>query len=176
MFLGRSTRLDRFTAHDTELYHIWRNDAEVMSLTQTLLDSYSYEETERHVNGMLHQQDAKRYLIRDRETDQPIGLISLLQLDYVNANAECTIDIAEKSYWGKGYGRDAMDTLMRYAFDELRLHRLSLKVFSYNDRAIRLYEKLGFQVEGRHRDAIFRNGQYHDIFFMACLSSEFRRQ
>jgi RimJ/RimL family protein N-acetyltransferase len=65
-----------------------------------------------------------------------------------------------------------MQTLLRYGFQQLNLHRIYLRVFSENQRAVHLYEKLGFQQEGRWRQAEFRSGRYHDILWMGLLRDE----
>lgn len=83
------------------------------------------------------------------------------------------IDIGEKEYWGSGYGFEAVNVLLTYAFLEQNIHRISLNVFAFNERAIRLYERIGFQQEGRSREAIFRDGRYHDIIQMGLLQTEF---
>lgn len=101
---------------------------------------------------------------RDYVADQP-GL--------QNRNAECIIDIGEKECWGKGYGREALQLLLDYAFLELNLHRVSLRVFSFNEKAIRLYERLGFKDEGRSRQSLYRDGRWHDICHMGILQEEY---
>lgn len=74
---------------------------------------------------------------------------------------------------GQGIGRDAFELLLNYAFNELNLYRLSLRVFSFNRRAITLYKKLGFKEEGVMREAFYRSGQWHDIHFMGILKREY---
>lgn len=74
----------------------------------------------------------------------------------------------------RGYGTDALRTLLRYAFDEMGLHRLGLEVFSFNTRAIATYRKLGFREEGRRRESIFRAGHFHDEIMMGLLEPEWR--
>ncbi len=85
------------------------------------------------------------------------------------------ISIGEKEYWGKGYGTDAMRVVLRYAFTELNLHRVSLTVFEYNPRAIRSYEKAGFTLEGREREAVFRSGKRTDMIYMGVLREDWER-
>jgi RimJ/RimL family protein N-acetyltransferase len=68
-----------------------------------------------------------------------------------------------------------MRVLLRYAFTELNLFRVSLNVFGYNQRAIRSYEKAGFVIEGCQRQALRRDGQYHDLVFMGVLRDEWLR-
>jgi RimJ/RimL family protein N-acetyltransferase len=82
------------------------------------------------------------------------------------------IGIGEPEFWGKGYGTDAMKLILRYAFLELNLHRVSLDVFDYNPRAIRSYEKAGFKLEGRMRGGLLREGQRSDMVFMGVLRED----
>lgn len=164
----------KITADDAELYHTWRNDLEVMQSTQPDLDIHSFQATRDFVDEViLGSPSSKSYLILEKQSQIPIGITSLIHIDLKNRNAECIIDLGEKSYWGKGYGREAMQLLLEYAFLEMNLHRVSLRVFSFNKRAINLYEKLGFQYEGSSRQALFRNGKWHDIIQMGILQQEY---
>ncbi|MFM1651774.1 GNAT family N-acetyltransferase [Brevibacillus sp. B_LB10_24] len=164
----------KMTADDAELYHRWRNDLEVMRSTSPALDIYHFEATRDFVQHVILGSDsAKSYIIHARESDQPIGITSLVNIDYKNRNAECIIDIGEKEYWGRGYGTESLRLLLDYAFRELNLHRVSLRVFSFNQNAIKLYEKIGFKHEGRARQALFRDGTWHDIVHMGILQSEY---
>lgn len=159
---------------DVELYHKWRNDLEVMQTTSLNLDTYQIEETKDFVQHViLGSNSSKSYLILLKDTGKPIGIMSLIQIDSKNRNAECIIDIGEKAYWGKGYGSEAMTMLLDYAFRELNLHRLSLQVFSFNHKAIKLYEHIGFLHEGSSRQSLYRNGAWHDILHMGILQEEY---
>ena len=102
-----------------------------------------------------------------------VGNIGLRDLDWKNRNASLGIVIAESEYWGRGYGSDAVITMLAFAFHEMNLHRVYLSVFDFNERAIRCYEKCGFRHEGRAREVFFRDGRYHDSLLMAILRQEF---
>ena len=115
-------------------------------------------------------------LIRTLEEDRTIGLIGLDGIRWTHGDAWIGIGLGEREYWGKGYGTDAMRILLRYAFEELNLHRLSLSVFEYNPRAIRSYEKVGFIVEGSARQFLNRDGQRYDMIFMGILREEWERR
>ena len=84
------------------------------------------------------------------------------------------IIIGEPEQLGKGYGTEALMLLLGYSFDELNLHRVFLRVVDFNQRAIESYLKCGFSKEGRLRDAIFLDGDYHDVVVMSILEEEFR--
>lgn len=166
--------LRKMTTQDTEIYHKWRNDLDVMQTTAPILDVYHIEETEEFVHQViLGSQSSKSYIIIEKVSKKPIGITSFVNMDYKNRNAECIIDIGDKEAWGKGYGAEAMKLLLDYGFLEMNLHRISLRVFSFNGRAIKLYETLGFQQEGRSRESIFRDGKWHDIIHMSILQSEY---
>lgn len=174
--LFNSARLTcrKMTMNDAELYHTWRNDLEMMQFTSPCLDAYQLEETKDFVQHViLGSSSSKSYLILLEDTGRPIGIMSLIHIDTKNRNAECIIDIGEKTSWGKGYGFEAMTLLLDYAFLELNLHRVSLRVFSFNHKAIKLYEKIGFVHEGSSRQSLYRNGDWHDIVHMGILQSEY---
>jgi len=67
-----------------------------------------------------------------------------------------------------------MRLVLRFAFDRLQLHRISVRVLAYNRRAIRSYEKCGFVLEGREREAALVNGEWHDDCIMGLLDRDFR--
>lgn len=85
------------------------------------------------------------------------------------------IEIGNKNDWGKGYGTDATKTILNYAFQKLKLHRVELNVYEYNTRAIRLYKKLGFKIEGTRRDRCFYKGKFYNEISMSMLRNEWRR-
>jgi RimJ/RimL family protein N-acetyltransferase len=107
-----------------------------------------------------------------RETEQFIGVAGLHHLDVRNRHVSFGICVGEKSAWGKGYGTETTRLMVRHAFDTLNLNRLWLHVYEYNERAVRVYQKVGFQIEGRLRQDTFRDGRYWDTIVMAVLREE----
>ena len=112
------------------------------------------------------------FLIRDNEDDHIIGFANLDYISWHNADSYMGIGIGDKSFWGRGVGREAMEILLRYAFTEMNLHRLSLTVYEYNERAIHMYEKCGFKIEGINREVHYRDGRRWDLVNMGILRSE----
>jgi RimJ/RimL family protein N-acetyltransferase len=86
------------------------------------------------------------------------------------------IGLGEREFWGKGYGTDAMRIILRYAFTELNLHRVTLNVFEYNPRGVRSYEKAGFVLEGRQRGVLLREGRRWDEIYMGILREDWLKQ
>lgn len=90
--------------------------------------------------------------------------------------AELGIALGDKAYWDGGYGTDTMRTLCRFGFEEMNLHRIELWVFEENVRAQHVYQKVGFTVEGRLRDAMYKAGHYQDGILMGLLEGELVRE
>ncbi len=118
--------------------------------------------------------DRPVFVIRTLADDQLIGYIGLA-MRWANQDAWVFIGLGEREYWSKGYGTDAMRVILRYAFDELNLHRVSLGVFDYNARARRSYEKAGFVVEGHARATVARDSQRRGEYLMGILREEWEK-
>lgn len=173
MFSTDRIYLRKVTKEDTNIYHKWRSNHNVMENTSPNLDVYSLEETENFIVSITKSENSKSYIIQHKENDEPIGIVSLINIDHKNRNAECIIDIGNEDYWGKGYGKESMDLLLEFCFLELNLHKACLRVFSFNDRAIKLYERLGFEKEGEQKEQLFRNGSWHGIIMMAIFQEKY---
>jgi RimJ/RimL family protein N-acetyltransferase len=102
-----------------------------------------------------------------------IGEIRLDRVDLKDRRASLAIGIEDASQLGKGLGTEAIVLALGYAFDVLKLHRISVRVVNYNTRAIRAYQKCGFTIEGREREAAFVDGAWHDDLMMAILDREY---
>ncbi len=118
------------------------------------------------------EEDLHFFMIRSLEDDKAIGMVDLSGFNWVSGDCFVGIGLGEREYWGKGYGTEAMNLILGYGFRQLNLHRVSLDVFEYNPRAIRSYEKCGFQHEGRARGALNREGRRWDLIFMGILREE----
>ncbi len=116
--------------------------------------------------------DLHGFAIRTRRDDRLIGLIGLYTIFWPHRDAFMGINIGEREYWGKGYGTDALRVLLRYAFDELNLQRVSLSFLEGNERAMRSYEKCGFRHEGHERQAWAYDGRRWDEIYMGLLREE----
>jgi len=103
-----------------------------------------------------------------------IGNLGLHKVDRAHRKTEVGIVIGEPTLWSKGYGTEAMHVALRYAFDVLGLNKVSLDVLEYNTRAIRTYERLGFQPEGIHREDAYKDGRFVNVLRMSILARELR--
>jgi RimJ/RimL family protein N-acetyltransferase len=109
----------------------------------------------------------------ETEACQHIGNVSLMYINWKDRSAELGIVIGDKKQWGKGYGQDAIRTLLGFAFGEMNLNRVYLRVYADHAPAINAYRKCGFVEEGCLREDIYAEGEYHDMLVMGILKREF---
>jgi RimJ/RimL family protein N-acetyltransferase len=142
-----------------------------------LMDSYpcrplTKEGTKKWIEKDLENNKVIIFTIRTLAEDRLIGDVGLDGLYWNHGDTFLGIGVGDRDFWGKGYGRDAMQLVLRYAFAELNLRRVTLNVFEYNPRAIRCYEKIGFQHEGRVRKYLNRAGRRWDVVYMGITKEE----
>jgi len=170
--LGRRVVLRRHRPDNIRAFVRWYSDPEVARLTRYQPTALSADEIQRFFYSRILGTDFLAMAIHVRESDRLIGTCAFSQLDADNGSALFHITIGEADAWGKGYGTEATELMLAHAFTRLPLHRVALTVFDFNTRAIRAYEKCGFVVEGRSREAIFRDGRYWDEIHMSVLADE----
>jgi RimJ/RimL family protein N-acetyltransferase len=105
-----------------------------------------------------------------------IGLVNLDSLDWPNSHVEIGIALTEPSARGHGLAGEALALLIRYCFAELGLHRLWARIIEDNAPSLRLFDKAGFQVEGRLRQHVLRRGVYRDMVILGLMRPEWQEQ
>lgn len=173
---GSRVRLTALTQDDLPTVAKWHQNAEFLRLLDAL-PAYPKTETSlaQRLDDTDRATDAFLFVIRTLDSDTPIGYVELDGILWTHRAGGVSIAIGEAKHWGKGYGYEAMQLMLRFAFDELNLHRVQLTVFSYNKRAIALYEKLGFQHEGVYREHLQRDGKRYDMYLYGLLRSEWKK-
>ncbi len=175
IFIGELLRLTSPQTDDQEIFAQWTQDDEYMRLLdddpvrpQSIANFANFGDSIGNDNFYFH--------LRTLESNQLIGFVVLFNLKWRNQSAEMAIGIGEQAFRGKGYGRDALTLILNYAFSELCLNRVGLTVLGYNARAIKAYERVGFQHEGTYRQAIQRSGQRYDLLLYGILYEEWQKQ
>ena len=165
-----SLRFEKFTQDHIAQYYQWRNDPEVAVFDQSsFLRPMSFNEVAEWSTIMV---EGLTFMVYDG--DVAIGTCAFMNHDPRNRSAELAIVIGNKDYWSKGFGTKIMAQLIDWGFEGMNLNRLFLHVFSFNVRAINLYEKMGFIHEGTKRAALYRMGEYQDVLVYGLLRDEYR--
>jgi RimJ/RimL family protein N-acetyltransferase len=156
----------------------WARDSEYARLLDNPSPLWSAQKIQSWIERdfVSGYRDGYFFEIRSLDADRLVGFTTLFGLSWNHGDTWMAIGLGERSHWGKGYGTDAVRVMLRYAFTELNLRRISLWVYAYNPRAVRAYEKAGFKVEGRLRQYFLREGQRHDMIMMGALREEWLQE
>jgi len=174
MIYGDEIRFRAPERDDIPRFVDWLNNPDVLA-GLTIYLPISQEMEKNWFDDMLKARHEEHPFVIEILKDniwKMIGNIGFSGLDYRNRSAEVGIFIGETKYWDSGYGTQAMNLMLKHGFRTLNLNRIMLRVFSDNQRAIRVYEKCGFVHEGNLRQAIFSNGSYKDEIIMSVLFNE----
>ncbi|USK99690.1 GNAT family N-acetyltransferase [Bacillus tropicus] len=148
-------------------------DEEIRYMTGTKTN-FSLEQIKTHIDTINNDSSRYDFAICLKDTDKMIGELSILDIDEENQYAGFRISMASISLTGKGYGTEAIKVGLSFVFEQLKLNRLQLEVFSHNSRGIRAYEKVGFVKEGTLRQSLYYNDTYSDEIIMAILKSDYK--
>lgn len=169
--IGEKIYLRSLLPEDAEgNYRKWFNDKEV---TKYMVNG-TFPMTHNNIAEWIkHSNESKNDLILaicDKNSEKHIGNIGIHRIDWISRSGEYGIIIGEKDYWGKGCASEASKLIINYVFGYFDLHKIWLGVFSEHHAAIALYKKLGFNIEGEIKDAIFKNFVYHNKTLMGLIN------
>jgi RimJ/RimL family protein N-acetyltransferase len=169
---GKAIDLRRHRPGNLAVVLRWYADPELARLTRYSVRPMPHDEVERFFQSRLLSSESVAYGIHVKASGRLIGLTTFSALDPDNGSVLFHITIGETDAWGHGYGTEAAQLMLQLAFERIGLHRVGLSVFAFNERAIRSYQRAGFRVEGRLREAIARDGRYWDEIHMGVLRDE----
>jgi RimJ/RimL family protein N-acetyltransferase len=170
---GKQVYLRPIENDDMPVIRCWANDPEIRALTGEATPM-SRAGADQFMERIKNDENRVWFAVVQKETEHIIGECGLLRIFYPWRTADLSIILGDKFAWGKGYGRETILLLLDYAFGALALHRISIGVVGFNERALRFYEKIGFQREGIQRDGYFHNHKFSDFVMMSILEDEYR--
>jgi RimJ/RimL family protein N-acetyltransferase len=171
---GETVELRRHARANYGLYAAWYGDPEIWHLTSWAPSPLNRPAVEKLFEDRELSPTDDSFAIHVKDEDEPVGVISLMNISDANESAELSVIVGHPDDRHRGYGTEAIDLLLGYAFEELGLNRVGLSAFDFNGEAISAYEKLGFVVEGRYRQAIKRYSGFHDAILMSILKDEWQ--
>lgn len=174
MYEGKKIRLREYRKEDIPLRLKYINDPEIScNLTPDTPYPMTLHEEEKWLESITTASDTYKFAIETIEKNEFIGGCSINSVDWKNSVATIGIFIGCKEYRGRGYGTDAMRVLMDFIFMQMNINKIRLIVYSFNDAAIKCYEKCNFKIEGVLRQEIYKDGEYHDKISMGLLKGEY---
>ncbi|MBP1925317.1 RimJ/RimL family protein N-acetyltransferase [Sedimentibacter acidaminivorans] len=168
--IGKRVYLSPMSIEDAEIYVKWLNDFNVTDGLGTSNNIISVESEKEWIS----QNTSKYQLAIIRlEDDMLIGNCGLQEIDHIRQCGVVGLFFGEEENRSKGYGQEVLNLLLNYGFEYLNLNNIMLKVFSFNERAINCYTKVGFKEIGRRRQSYYLKGRYWDEVYMDILKQEF---
>lgn len=174
---GKLIRLRAIEPSDWEAYFAWNQDDEQarslywvpLPRSQEAVRRWAEREATKEIQG-----DSFRFVVEDR-AGQVVGDISTHHCEPRAGSFSYGVSIA-REHRQKGYAKEAILLVLRYYFQELRYHKVTATVYSFNEASIRLHESLGFQKEGQVREVVYTNGRYFDELYYGMTADEFREK
>ena len=170
---GKKTTLRVLSKRDLGKSLIWLKDPSVNMFLSHSFDDYTRDQEIKWFEFIKNSNNDVVFAIEDINTNLYIGNCALHKIDWENETCEMGIVIGEKDYWNKGYGSDAVRSILNFAFFGLNLKNIKLEVYRYNRRAINVYKKSGFKLIKTEKKSHFYNGKYWDTLIMELKRSDF---
>lgn len=171
MLTGKKTRIRPLENCDLDTLYEWYNDYDFsywISGNWPFTTLLRREDIERK----FYEEDEHRYAITDIK-GKFIGTIGFDQVNISARSAKLFVGIGNKEYWGQGYGYDSLSIFLEFVFNQWNFRRLTAETWENNSRALSCYQKLGFMIEGKLREAYYINGKYYDSILLGLLKQDF---
>lgn len=170
MLIGNKVKLTEIRESDSEELYGWINDSSLVHYNSAWKPIF-FKDHERWFESLGGDETRVYFAIRHKSDDDDliIGVVQLLNIHNIHRSAELAIRIGREVDQGKGFGTDAVTLAVNFAWNDLNLQRVWLRVFSSNDRAVRTYLKVGFSIEGTLSRSAWINGCWEDEYLMAIL-------
>ncbi len=151
----------------------WRNDVEIGNLVGGPKYFVSSEREKEWVHNAIFDNSKLVLAICLKKNDKYIGNIMLEDIDYINRSAHVPVFIGDKSEWNKGYATEARMLMLEYAFHQRGMQRIVAYVLEGNVASLKMHEKCGYKIEGVLRNAVYKNGEFHNQVVLSILRNEF---
>ena len=168
---GQNVLLRAIELEDAEMLRTMINDEEIETMTWGYSFPVSEQQQINWIKNLSNNNSNFRAIIDVH--GKAVGTIMLTDIDLKNGNAEIHIKLSSDDVRGKGYGTDAVNALVRYCFNELRMNCIYCRVKESNIASQKMFSKCGFVKEGVLRARVFRNGKYHNFYEYSLLRSEY---
>ncbi|MBQ1496504.1 MAG: GNAT family N-acetyltransferase [Bacilli bacterium] len=172
---GERIYLSPVDINDAEKYVKWLSDRSVTNgirQTRKIINTVG----EKEWLSKILEKGEYTFGIIDKNTDELIGNCGIMNVNEIDGTATLGIFIGEEDYRNKGIGKETLNLLLDFGFNQLRLHNIDLGVFSFNERAISCYKKIGFKEYGRRHEAYFMDGKWFDIIEMEMLEEDYKNK
>lgn len=170
---GKKICLRQYAVRDIDTWYNWFNDAQVVKFMDQRRWPNTKEKQKQYLERISASSSDMQLAVVYKSNDKLIGTVGLHGIDAINRNADISVIIGDKSYWGKGVAKEAVGLLIRHAFEMLNLHKLTAGFISGNTASEKLFKFFGFKKEALLSEQVYLDGKYHDIVRMGLLKKEY---
>lgn len=168
---GKRVDLRPISYEDTDDIVRWRNRNAVRN-NFIFREQFTKDIHEKWMKEKVAKKQVYQFIIIEKKTNKKIGSVYLRDVDSANQKCEFGIFIGEEEFLGRGLGTEAAKLILHFAFEELRVNKVFLRLLAENQRAYKSYLKVGFKEEGMSRQDVLIDGLFHDVIFMSILRGE----
>jgi RimJ/RimL family protein N-acetyltransferase len=171
-FRGEKISLRAFDRKDIELAASWNNNEEITSYMLSRFPVSIYEQ-EKWYEKTMNDKTKKKLIIVNNTSKSSIGMVSLFNIDLKNLSAEVGVYLTPSAQ-GKGYAKEAIQLISRFAFNEMNMHKLYASVIEFNKASVKTFESAGFSFEYTKKEAVYTNGRFFDVVYLCLFKRDFR--
>ena len=151
-------------------YYSWMKDPEVVKYTESRFEKWSLEKIKDFVIQTKKSNDYLFFAIISKDRDKHIGNVKIGPINRIHNFADIGMIIGDKSFWNKGFATETLKLIVDYAFNKLKLHKLTAGIYANNISSIKAFEKAGFLIEGVRKKQYFYNDNYIDCVLVGIIN------
>jgi RimJ/RimL family protein N-acetyltransferase len=177
MIEGKRTGLRAVEREDLKLLRDWRNNEQFRRHFREVRELSMFHQ-ERWIEALINRPNDYMFIIVDLATNEAIGAAGILYINNVLRSGDFSFYIGKENVYidQEGIALDAAQTLIRYGFDTLNLHKIWMELYEYDQKKMDFFTKeLDFKVDGKLRDNCFDGGKYYDSYMLSLLEDEYRK-
>lgn len=176
MFEGNSVVLRAVEESDLSQLMEWRNNPKYRKFFREYRELNSSMQRNWFDKFVMNDPNTRMFSIVEKKTGRLLGACGLCYINWIFRSADFSIYIgADNIYIDDYYALDAAQLMMRYAFNELNMHRLWSEIYDFDERKEKMFTTLGFTLDGRHRETYWYDGKWHDSLFYGVLIHEWKQ-
>jgi RimJ/RimL family protein N-acetyltransferase len=158
---------------DINLMTGWKNDREAAKYLP-YSPPVSKQDIKEYISKIEVNESSVVFII-ETEDEIPIGICTLEDVDWKSSSAKITTVIYAKNCWGRGYGYDTVRTLTKYGMEQLNLHTIYVHILEGNEKAVRCFEKAGYEKEGILKHRLYKDGSYKNVVSLSIINTGIER-
>ena len=177
MLKGNITSLRAIEKKDLKSLMNWRNKPSFRQFFREHREINIYNQNLWFKEYVKKKDTTHMFSIIENKTNELIGACGLCYIDWINKNADFSIYIGKNNiYIDEKFAIDSANILLNYGFNVLNLHRIWAEIYEFYKKKIKMFKKLKFQLDGRHKETYFFKNKWHDSLFFGILSKNFSKK